>query len=192
MSDALVRAGELATQQLPILDELKVINSKAKDPTRPVGPQLPSQNVGRFSQLSQRLAAIELQQMLESNYRRDYEVIGWLFEIAQKLYVGGKEPKEGDPDGKPYAMILLMRFAAKSDKFKGVNEVSVPPKQEFEQCSLPAALHLVEHESLKKLNQLPVKEDSQKLMALAKKSPTGKVNRSQRSGRTRKIVYRGP
>jgi hypothetical protein len=183
--DAIARAGELATQQMPILDQLKVINGKAKDPTRPIGVQLGPQDLGRFSELRQRLMAIELQQMLESNYSRDYDVIGLLFELAQKLYVGGKEPKETEPDGKPYGIILVMRYIAQTDDFKGVDEVSVPPQPEFEHCTLAAALHLVEHESIKKLNALPIKEAAQKIAALAKKSPTGKVDRGQLSPQDR-------
>jgi hypothetical protein len=48
-----------------------------------------------------------------------------------------------------------------------------------------AALHLVEHESIKKLNALPIKEAAQKIAALAKKSPTGKVDRGQLSPQDR-------
>jgi hypothetical protein len=88
-------------------------------------------------------------------------------------------------DGKPYGIILTMRYLAQTDDFKGVDEVSVPPKPEFEHCTLAAALHLVEHESIKKLNQLPLKDATQKLVALAKKSPTGKVDRSQLSPQDR-------
>jgi hypothetical protein len=185
--DAIARAGELATQQKPILDQLKVINEKAKDPTRPIGVQLGPQDLGRFSELRQRLIAIDLQQMLESNYSRDYDVIDLVFELAQKLYVGGQEPKETDPDAMPYGIILAMRYIAHTDDFKGVDDVSVPLQPEFEHCSLAAALHLVEHESIKKLNALPIKENAPKIAALAKKSPTGKVDRSQLSPQDRAV-----
>jgi hypothetical protein len=185
--DAIARAGELATQQSPILDQLKVINNKAKDPTRPIGGQLGSQDVGRFSELRQRLMAIDLQQMLESDYSRDYEIIGSLFELAQKLYVGGKEPEETAPDGKPYGIILAMRYLAQTSDFQGIDEVSVPPQPEFEHCTLAAALHLIEHESLKKINQLPIKDAAQKLAALAKKSTTGKVDRNLLSPQDRAV-----
>jgi len=189
--DAIARAGELAKQQKPLLEEQeKILTTKAKDPTRPVGDQLSAQDLGRFSELEQRLKAIQLQQLLESNYSRDYEVIGLLFELIQKLYVGGKEPNQSDPDSKPYEIILGMRYAAKSDDFKGIDDISVPPRSDFEQCNLIAALHLVEHQSITKLNQLPITEASQTFQALAKRSPTGKIDRNQLTPQDR-AVYDG-
>jgi len=128
--------------------------------------------------------------LLESNYSRDYEVIGLLFELTQKLYVGGKEPDQSDPDSKPYAIILGMRYAAKRDDFKGVDAISVPPRSDFEQCNLIAALHLVENESITKFNQLPLNEASQTFVELAKRSPTGKIDRSQLTPQDR-AVYDG-
>jgi hypothetical protein len=179
--DTIERAGELAAQLKPLLDQINVINSKAKDPTHPVGPQLSTKDVGRFSELRQRMTAIELQQMLESDYGRDYEVVGELFALAQKLYIGGKEPTKGDADYKPYGIILLMRYLATADAFKGVTDISVPSRSEFDQCDLVAAVHLVENESITKLNQLPIKEASQTLLELRSKShtPSGAIDRDQ-------------
>jgi hypothetical protein len=130
--ETLSRAGELAKQLMPLLDEMNVINNKTKDPKRPIGPQLSTEDVGRFSELRQRMLAIQLQQLLESNYGRDYVVIGDLFTLMQKLYLGGKEPTQGDADYKPYGIILLMRYAVNVDAdFKGVTEeVTVPPRSE--------------------------------------------------------------
>ena len=178
---AINRAAELATQIKPLLGELEQINEKAKDPSRPIGPQLSTHDLARFSELRQRLMAIQLQQLLESGYGRDYKVVGNLFALMQKLYIGEREPSQGDPNSKSYGIILLMRYAATSDDFKGVDEISVPTKIELEQCDLVAALHLVENESLTKLNQLPVKESSQKLLELRAKnpSPSGKIDRSK-------------
>ncbi|MGB6939077.1 MAG: hypothetical protein WBE14_20805, partial [Xanthobacteraceae bacterium] len=111
--DAIERAGELATQLKPLLEQIRVINSKAKDPSRPLGPQLSTKDVGHFSELRQRMTAIELQQMLESDYGRDYEVVGELFTLAQKLYIGGKEPTKGDADyRRPSAKDVQLRVLA--------------------------------------------------------------------------------
>lgn len=168
------RAAELATQHQPILREMGQINDTAKDPTRPIGPQLSTKDLARFSELRQRSMAIELQQLLEAGYARDYEVIGNLFNLIQKLYTGAKEPQQGDPDYKLYEIIAAGRYVANTtDQLKGVvDQVSVPPKTEFEQCSLVAALHFVEDESLIKANQLPVKEATQKLLELRAKYPS--------------------
>ena len=64
-SAAIHRAGELARQQLPILQGLGQINNKAKDAARPIGPQLSTPDLARFSELRQRMVAIQLQQLLE-------------------------------------------------------------------------------------------------------------------------------
>ena len=116
--DAIERAGEVATQLKPLLEQIRVINSKAKDPSRPLGPQLSTKDAGHFSELRQRMTAIELQQMLESDYGRDYEVVGELFTLAQKLYIGGKEPTKGDADYNGYGINLLMRYLATPDSSK--------------------------------------------------------------------------
>jgi hypothetical protein len=186
---AITRAGELAKQQQPILDEIKKINNKAKDPARPIGSQLSPQDLGRFSELRQRLLAIDLQQMLESNNDRDYKVVSELFTLIQKLYVRDKEPGERDPDYKAFTVLQFMRYAAKTNDFKGVSDISIPPRNEFEQCTLVAALHLVEHESITKLNQLPINEATQKLIELRSKSPTpsGTIDRSRLSPQDRAI-----
>jgi hypothetical protein len=175
------RAGELATQQKPILDELKQVNNKAKDPTRPVGEQLSPQDVERFSQLNQRMKAIDLLQLLESGYVRDYEVIGNIFKLIQALYTGAKEPQERDSDFKVYQIITSGRYAANTEQFKGIDDVSVPAKAEFDQCTLVAALHLIENESLTKLHQLPLEEATRKLQEFSARYPSegGTIDRKK-------------
>ncbi len=187
--DAITRGAELAKQQQPILREIDKINNTAKDPARPIGPQLSTQDLARFSELRQRLLAIELQQMLESDYDRDYRVIGELFTLMQELYVGGKVPVERDANYKSYGIILFMRYAAQMDDFKGVTNISVPPRTDFEKCTMAAALHLVEHESITKLNQLPINESTQKLLELRAKShtPSGAIDRDKLSSQDRAI-----
>jgi len=178
---AINRAAELATQLKPILTEFTQINNKAKDPTRPVGPQLSTHDLARFGELRQRMMAIQLQQLLESNYARDYEVAGNLFDLMQKLYTGADEPKQEDADYKLYQIILAARYLAETDQFKGANDISVPPRTEFEQCTLVAALHLVEGESMIKLNQLPMKDASRKFSDLRARYPSesGTIDRKK-------------
>jgi len=178
---AINRGAELATQLQPILTEFRQINNKAKDPTQPVGPQLSTHDLARFGELRQRMMAIQIQQLLESNYARDYEVVGNLFDLMQRLYTGANEPKQEDADYKLYQIILLGRYAAETDEFKGANDISVPPKTEFEQCTLVAALHLVEDESMIKLNQLPTKDASRKFSDLRARYPSdsGTIDRKK-------------
>ena len=66
----------------------------------------------------------------------------------QSLYSDGKVPRQGEPGYKHYEIILLMRYAAETDNFKDVDGISIPPKIDFDQCSLVAAIHLVEHDSI--------------------------------------------
>lgn len=185
--NAISRAAELAKQQQVILEKIKSINNKAQDPSRPIGSQLSPQDLGQFSELRQRLLSIDLQQMLESNYDRDYNIVGELFTLVQKLYVGQREPGERDPDYKAFTVLQFMRYAATTNDFKGISGISIPPKNEFEQCTLVAALHLVEHESITKLNQLPINEATQKLIELRSKSPTpsGTIDRNRLSPQER-------
>jgi hypothetical protein len=97
----------LRENKSPILQQLTTINEKAKDANAPIGPQLSIEDADRYSKLTQRQLAIQLHQMLESAYGRDYKIIGELFTLVGKLYVRGKEPADGDADYKIYSIVCL-------------------------------------------------------------------------------------
>ena len=127
------------------------------------------------------MMAIDLLQLLESGYVRDYQVIGKIFELIQKLYTGAKEPKEEDAEYKVYQIIASGRYAANTEQFKGIDDVTVPPKDEFDRCTLIAALHLIENESIMKLRQLPLRDATKKVLELREKYPsvTGHIDRKE-------------
>ena len=89
--------GDRAEQSLKVLNKLRVLTEKAKDPKKSVGEQLTLTEADEFSRLTQRQAAMMLQSLIEFAHQRDLKVIKQTFDVANGLYVNGREPSEKDP-----------------------------------------------------------------------------------------------
>jgi hypothetical protein len=159
---ALNRAGELAKQQLGLLNRFRAIGDHAKDPHKALNKQLSQDDLADFARTKQRYQAIEVQQMLESNFSRDANVIREFFYVAQADYLGAPVPKEGDKNYLPYAFLAVMAAASESDEIK--NDLVTEPVANG--CNLESALHSVELESMQRLQKLPLAQASQEITAM--------------------------
>jgi hypothetical protein len=171
------RGGELAKQAKPILAALEKINNKGTDPKKPLGEQLSQNDVAKFAELSQRLKANQLQNIIVSGYGRDADVIQKMFAVANRIYIGGGEPQRGSPDYDAYSFLTAMLFATNAQK-GNQHPITIPPKEVFEKCTLEGALHLIENDSLEKLNRLPVAKMSAYFSAMRQKYnvPSGPID----------------
>jgi hypothetical protein len=185
------RRGELATQAIPILVALEKINNKGTDPRKSLGEQLSQKDVASFAELSQRLKANQLQNLIVSGYGRDADVIQKMFEVANRIYIGGGEPQQGSPDYDAYSFLMAMLFATNAQT-ANQHTITVPPKEAFEKCTLEGALHLIESDSLEKLNKLPVEKMSAYFSAMRQKYnvPSGPIDPMKFSVEDRAEVQR--
>ena len=185
------RRGELAKQAKPILAALEKINNKGTDPKKTLGEQLSQNDVAKFAELSQRLKANQLQNLIVSGYGRDADVIQKMFEVANKIYIGEGTPQQGSPEYDAYSFLMAMLFATNT-KADNQHTITIPPKEAFEKCSLEGALHLVENDSLVKINKLPVKEATAYFSDLRRKYnvPSGPIDPMKFSVEDRAAVQR--
>lgn len=181
------RRGELAKQAQPILAALGKINNKGTDPKKTLGEQLSQNDVAKFAELSQRLKANQLQNLIVSGYGRDADVIQKMFEVANQLYIGGSAPQEGSPEYDNYSFLVIMQLAMKDQ-----HSITVPPKEAFEKCTLKGALNLIENDSLVKFNKLPVNEMSDYFSDLRRRYniPTGSIDQTKLSVEDRAKMQR--
>ncbi len=141
--DSIGKAAAIAEQALPLLEGLDVINSKATVPNKPIKDQLSTDDISKFSELSQRLKSAQISQLMESRRERDLKVIEKMVMIADRDYRWQKQPKEKDPDFIIYSAIQLLRFTIKK------NNITVPSSAV---CTLEYALHSLETEAIDRLN----------------------------------------
>ena len=102
--------GDRAEQSLKVLGRLRALTLKAKDPKKPVGEQLTVAEADEFSRLTQRQAAMTLQSLIESSYQRDLRVIKQTFDVANGLYLNGREPSEKDPQSYYFGLLSALRM----------------------------------------------------------------------------------
>jgi hypothetical protein len=152
---------EMGKHSAPLLEEMKILANKVKDPNRPVGDQLNKADSIEFQKISQQNTSIAFGQMLESDRKRDIEVIDHLVQVADKNYRWGTEVQEDSPEFL-YQSIISVFFPAMSDPAKNL-AVSVPPTQV---CSVQLALYKIESEAAVKLNDLESKFDLNKVNAV--------------------------
>jgi hypothetical protein len=164
-------AGDRAEQSLKVLDRLRALNEKAKDPKKSVGEQLTVAEADEFSRLTQRQAAMMLQSLIESSHQRDLKVIKQVFDVANGLYVHGREPSEKDPQYYFFGLLMGMRLLDQDPEHKAKETVNTP--KALSDCSIEVALHTVEVESLERLNRLNVNNDVGQLSAIQNRSPKG-------------------
>ena len=168
--------GDRAEQSLKVLNKLRVLTEKAKDPKKSVGEQLTVTEADEFSRLTQRQAAMMLQSLVESSHQRDLKVIKQTFDIANGLYVNGREPSEKDPRSYFFGLLVVLRLVDQANERK--DSVSTPTA--LSDCSIEVALHTVELESLERIGRMDVNNDVSQLTAIQKrspKSPDGAIDR---------------
>lgn len=141
--ESVEKAAAIAEQTLPILKQLEHINSKATIPGKPIRDQLSPEDIGKFTESSQRLKTTQLAQLMESRRQRDLMVIEKMVMVADREYRWQDYPKEKDPDSTIYAAIQLLRLTIKD------NNISAPVSPA---CTLEYALHALENEAITKLN----------------------------------------
>jgi hypothetical protein len=93
---AITGAGDLATGQLPLLDEIRKINDKAEDPDKPVGEQLWQPDLVRFVELEQALKVGALGSYVESRRERDAKALQRMVEIADAEWRFQRHDHSGD------------------------------------------------------------------------------------------------
>jgi hypothetical protein len=174
-SNSINRAAELAKQELALLKRFSEINGRAKDPNKPINQQLSQKDLAEFAQLQQRNQAIELQQLLESNFARDARIIRDFYQVAQADYLGAPIPKEGDKNYLPYAFLAVM-MAASEDKAIQDNLITTPNSKD---CNLESALNAIELESLGRLEQLPIVKANEELQAMQRRIGGSKIDREK-------------
>jgi hypothetical protein len=174
-SNALVRAGELAKQQAALLQKFRAINDRAKDPKKTLNEQLSQADLAEFTQTQTRFQSIELLQLLESNYSRDYQVIRDFYQVAQKDYLGAPVPKEGDKNYVPYFFLAVMMVASEDKQIQD-NLITQPSGNG---CTLERALHEIELESIGRLNQLPLVQANKEMEGILMRNNVAKIDREK-------------
>lgn len=162
-------AGDRAKQSLKVLERLRTLNEKGKDPKKSIGEQLTLAEADEFSRLTQRQAAMMLQDLIESSYQRDLNVIKQMFEMANGLYVNGREPAEKSPQYYYFGLLVGLRLLDESAEYKAKDSVSTPKVRS--ECSLEVALHTIEMESVERINGMNLSSDLTQLSAIKNRSP---------------------
>ena len=152
---------QLAEKQIPVLEEIQAINSKAKNPSLPVGAQLAKPDLDRFQQLREQLLAAQAQQVVNSGYLRDSRVIAQAAKVAYDLSVG-RMFDEKDPQFFYYGVVLLLSVQHPRDQV----DITTPHDKE---CSIEAGLHFNEQIAFREMNRVPVKETTDRLKSIAQR-----------------------
>jgi hypothetical protein len=158
--------GDRAEQSLKVINRLRALNAKAKDPKKSLGEQLTVAEADEFSRLTQRQAAMMIQDLIESSHQRDLKVIKQTFDVANGLYVNGREPSEKDPQHYFFGLLSALRLLHQATEHQGVST----PKA-LSDCSIEVALHTVEKESLEQISRMNINNDVSQLTAIQKRSP---------------------
>ncbi len=121
-----------------------------------------------------------LQSLIESSYQRDLKVIKEIFDVANGLYVNGREPSEKDLQYYFFGLLAGLRVLDQDAEYKAKETVSTPKAPS--DCSIEVALHTVEVESLERLGRINVNDDVGQLSAIqnrSPKSPDGAIDRGR-------------
>jgi hypothetical protein len=160
--------GDRAEQSLKVINRLRALNAKAKDPKKPVGEQLTLAESDEFSRLTQRQATMMVYSLIDSAHQRDLKVIKQTFDVANGLYLNGREPSEKDPQNYYFGLLSALRLLHEATEHK---DVSTP--KTTSDCSIEVALHSVEKESLERLGGKQLSNDLAQLTAIQQRSPKG-------------------
>ena len=161
--------GDRAEQSLKVLNRLRVLTEKAKDPKKSVGEQLTVTEADEFSRLTQRQAAMMLQSLVEffastrlEGHQTDIRYRQWsVRERARAL--------RERPTVLFFGLLVVLRLVDQANERK--DSVSTPTA--LSDCSIEVALHTVELESLERIGRMDVNNDVSQLTAIQKRSPKG-------------------
>lgn len=137
------KIAEIGGRALPVLKQLEEINSKATVPNKPIKDQLSADDLGKISELKQRLTSIMLFHLMESRRERDLKVIQEMVMIADRDYRYGEQTEENGFDLIVHSALLFLRSQIND------NYISTPASSE---CTLEYALHSIEKEAIDNLN----------------------------------------
>lgn len=138
------RRAAIAKQMLPVVENLRVLSEKTKDPSKSVGSQLSMEDRDKFSRLSQQIQTMQLTSLMESRRIRDLEAIERMAIISDQEYRWSKLPKEQTDDYIFYSAFKLLNLT-------GNLSLSEPKTA---QCTLEFALHKLASESLAKITPI--------------------------------------
>jgi hypothetical protein len=102
-----------AEEGMPVVGEMKVINSNAKNPSLPIGTQLSKPDIDRFQQLREQLIEIDALNFIDSGYLRDSRVISQAAKVAYDI-AQGRTFDEKDPQFFYYSIVMLLSVQSPS------------------------------------------------------------------------------
>ena len=180
-SASIDKAADIAKQTMPVLDKQRAINSKATNPTKPLGEQLKPVDVEAFGALGQRLQTLTSISLIEDRRQRDLHVmLDWGQQI-DNLIRWGRTPSEGTQEYKEWGAFMAARVALDSKL-----PISTPNQP---RCSLELAIHHIENAYITELNKLdqPIKEALATFKQLQAKYGGGKLDREKLSAADREV-----
>ncbi len=127
--------GRSASAMMPLIDELRALTAKAKDPSRSVGAQLSVHDSQRFMEIADQIKSVRLSNFIESGHSRDAIVVQQMFKAAWALYSNPSAfPADTDLPGN---FLMVMRVA-----FPNVEAQAVATS--FPACTVESALAIAE------------------------------------------------
>jgi hypothetical protein len=127
---------QLATRQMPLLNQMKSLNEKVKNPSLPVGAQLSKTEIAQFQKLRWQMLQGQIKGLVFSNYLRDNRVIARAAKVAYELSIG-KTFQEHDPDFFYYGVVMMLALEHKPK----LSDASIPKNGE---CTVDAGLYFYE------------------------------------------------
>ena len=172
--ESIKNGAAIAAETLAVLKPLREINSKATNPDKPIKDQLSPDDIGKFTELTQRMKSMQLSQLVESRRERDAQVIEQMVMMADREWRWRERPDEKEPNYIIYASFKLIGLMLK-DRTITTPSASV--------CSLDLALHKVEDEAITKLNAGGARSESAsvELNAILAKYRMTKIDKSRLS-----------
>ena len=147
--EADVARGELAKQQIEIINKIEALVDKCKDKDLPVPEQLNPDDRAKFTALMRSRNLIDLASLLESRRMRDMEVLRKFASLAEKASLGQKMPAESSPDH-----IYAVMLASARQAFEGKIRRSLP---ETGSCTLETSIQVREQKIIDRLSNLSEK-----------------------------------
>jgi hypothetical protein len=135
---------DLGQKQIPILNEMQALTSKAQNPSLPVGAQLTKADQDHFQQLREQLIALQAKETINSGYLRDSRVISHAAKVAYEMSQG-RTFNDNDPDYFYYGIVKFLSIQNPRA------EITTPKDGE---CSIEAGLHFDERLVLREFDRI--------------------------------------
>lgn len=177
-------AGDLASGQIPILEETERLSAKATDPKKSVGEQLSQPDLVRFVELSQKIKIGMLSGYVESRRQRDARVLQRLVQIADSEYRFANYQVEGE-DAVLRDVLHAMRAVANEQRWSRKIDV-----QNSNVCSFRYAVNALADEALGKIDPATVGESTDALERIAQRNGMASINPDKLSDVDRAEFYR--